>query len=191
MLKSPVSHTDLPSSSGMSQLDTILDIVKNETVYKKRLADLKKKRDELVKLISAVGSVNTINEIREQVEQEKLKLTAERSAGYDLLNNKKEAADLILSEAHTRARTIEADAANRSQDQKNVLDLREKELNENRKQLNEREKEFSKNEEKLRVSKLSIDAELERLEQFKEMANKARIDYEYRKQQLEAAIAGV
>ena len=40
MLKSPVIHEDLPSIGGIHQFESILDIVKNETVYRKRLAEL-------------------------------------------------------------------------------------------------------------------------------------------------------
>lgn len=187
MLKSPVSNEDLPSLGGMHQLESILSIVKNESVYKKRLTDLKKKRDELLELISTVGSVNAIHEIREQAKQEKLKITAE----LDALRDKKEAADAVISEAHVRARAIEADAASRAREQKNVLDLREKEVYVNREQLNDREKEVRKSEERLRGSELAVGAELKRLEQLQESANNARKDYEDRRQQIEKAIAGV
>ncbi len=187
MLKSPVVHEDLPSLGGMHQLETIYDLIKNETVYKKRMALMKKQRKELLDLISTVGSVNAITEIREQAKQEKLDITAELNA----LKDKKEAADAVISEAHVRARSIEADAGSRIREQKNILDLREKELHVNREQLNEREKEVRKNEEKLRGSQLAVGAELKRLSQLQEASNKARMDLEDRKQKVEKLLAGV
>lgn len=187
MLKSPVVHEDLPSLSGMHQLESILSIIKNESVYKRRLMDLKKKRDELLELISTVGSVNAINEIREQAKQEKLKITAE----LDALSDKKEVADSVISEAHGRAKFIEETAGSRIREQKNILDLREKELHVNTKQLNERENEVRKTEERVRMLELSVGAEYKRLEQLKEATNTVRMDLEDRKQQVEKLLAGV
>ena len=186
MLKSPVLHEDLPSLTGMHQLESILSIVKNEAVYKKRLVDLKKKRDELLDLIATVGSVNAIHEIREQAKLEKVKITKELNA----LQDKKEAADTLIAEARTRASTIEADAASRARDQQTALDYREKELTANRKQLAEREKEVRKAEDTVNSSRLAANAELDRLKQLQEAANKSREDFENRKQQLEKAISG-
>ncbi len=173
--------------NGFNQIQIILDLITNKDLYAQQLKELDKKKKELTKLIKAVGSVNTIHEIREQAEQERQKIVAELVA----LKDKKDVADIVISEAHTRARTIEADAASRNRDQKNVLDLREKELLANRAQLNEREEEFRKSEEGLRVSKLAANAELDRLTQLQELANNARMDYEDRRQQIEKAIAGV
>ncbi len=187
MLKSPITNDDLPSLSGFDQLAMFYSIIKNETVFKKRSAHLKKQRDELVDLISTVGSVNAIHEIREQTKQEKLKIVAELTS----LKDKKDAADAVVSEAYTRARSIEADAGSRIREQKNILDLREKELLANRNQLNDREKEMRKAEEKLRGSQLAVDAELKRLSQLQKLTTNAREDLETHKQKIEKALAGI
>ena len=186
MLKSPVLHEDLPSLGGIQQIETIYDMIKNKTVYEKRVAYLKEKRKELLDLIATVGSVNAIHEIREQAKLEKVKITKELNA----LKDKKEAADPLIAEARTRASTIEADAASRARDQQAALDYREKELTANRKQLAEREKEVRKAEDTVNGSRLAANAELDRLKQLQEAANKSREDFEERRQKLERLLAG-
>jgi hypothetical protein len=187
MLKSPVMHEDLPSLGGIQQIETIYDLIKNEIVYKKRIAYLKKKREELVDLISTVGSVNAIHEIREQAKIEKIKITEELNA----LRDKKEKADVVIAEAHTRARSIEADAASRARDQQTTLDYREKELTENRKQFGERERMLRLAEVKVGESQTAVNSELKRVKQLQEAANKARMDFETRRQKVEKFMAGV
>ncbi len=182
MLKSPVVSVE-----GMHQLDAILDIIKNETVYKKRLDDLKKKHKELVDLIKTVGEVNSIHDIREQAQNEKAKITGE----LDSLKAKKDQADEIIAQAHVRARSIETDAANRAREQNNILDQREKELHENRKQFTDRDIELKKSEESVRSSKLAVEAELSRLAQLQESANAVRLELQERKSQIEKVLSGV
>ena len=76
-------------------------------------------------------------------------------------------------------------------EQKEVLDRREKELSENRKQLNEREVEVRKAEASVTRLKLAAQAELDRLKQLQEVTNDARIEFENRKDKLERALSGV
>ena len=178
---------DLPSVAGMKQLEAILDIVKNEVAYKKRLKDLEKKRADLVALIRTVGDVNAIEEIRLQAQVEKSKVLAELAG----LHDKKEKADEVIAEARVAAKSMESDALSRIRSQKDEVDQREKQLAEQRRQLDDREKEVRQAEAKVEGARLATNAELSRLAQLQELANKARTDYEDRRQQIEKALAGI
>ncbi len=186
MLKGQITVLDMPLQ-GMTQLGAVLEIVKNEKNYNKYLKKLEKQRDELIELIETVGKVESIDLLKKQVKDETKKLESELTA----IDVKKEEAATFVAQTKMRVASMEADAASRIRDQKTVLDMREKELHENRKQLNDRDKELQKAEAKIHELQLSTQAELDRLHQLQETANKSRIDYQERREQIEKAIAGV
>ncbi len=185
MLKGQVTAIDLPLQ-GMTQLQMILDIVKNETTYNKKLKGLNVQLAKLVELIETVGKVEAIEELKNQAKIMTEKLNTELST----MQTKKEMADDIVSQAKLRSVSIESDASSRLNEQKEVLDRREKELSENRKQLNEREVEVRKAEASVTRLKLAAQAELDRLKQLQEVTNSARIEFENRKDKLERALSG-
>ncbi len=185
MLKGQVTAIDLPLQ-GMTQLQMILDIVKNEKSYNTRLKGLDVQLAKLVELIETVGKVESIEELKKQAKIQTEKLETELNA----VDAKEKSAQDLVAQARTRAVSIEADASSRLYEQKEVLDRREKELNENRKQLAEREIEVRKAEDTVNGSRLAANAELDRLKQLQEVANKSREDFEERRQKLERVLAG-
>ena len=78
MLKGQVTAIDLPLQ-GMTQLQMVLDIVKNETTYNKRLKGLNVQLAKLVELIETVGKVESIEELKNQAKIMTEKLNTELS----------------------------------------------------------------------------------------------------------------
>ncbi len=185
MLKNPIIAVDLPLQ-GMGQLSLMLDIVKHEKEYSKKLKALQDQKKEILALIETVGKIESIDSLKQQIVGETEKLEAERQG----IKVKQQEADDIVTQALTRSRTIESDAAGRARDQQSKLDQREKEFFENKKQFNERETELRKAEEKIRMTQLAVEAELSRLKQLQEAATNTLRDYEAKRAKVEKLLAG-
>ncbi len=127
-------------------IQLILDIIKHKTVYEKKI-------NTLTELINTVGEVHEINEIKRLIQVEKAEIAAE----LESMELVKEKADVIINEAYKKAATIESDALSRIRTQKEVLDRREYELQENRKCFGERERELS-------LAEVKVRSELKRYE---------------------------
>ena len=186
MIRDQITTIDLPLQ-GMHQLSTILDIVKNKETYTKRLKGIETQRDKLIELIETLGLVKEIEDIKNQVVNERDTVLAE----IKVLQDKKEKADDVITQAHKSARTIELAALERASNQKTNLDRLEKELAEKRKQLGERERVVQLAEVKATQSQEKIDTELKHLDNLKRVAESARLDFENRQAKLEKAISGI
>lgn len=124
----------------------ILDLIKNKTAYEKKISTL-------TDLINTVGEVHEIAEIKRLIQLKQSEIEAE----LEMVKSAKEEANVIIDEAYKKAATIEASALSRIREQKETLDRREYELQENRKNFGERERELS-------LSEIKIRSELKRYE---------------------------
>jgi len=174
-------------TDGFAQLVAILDIIKNKTVYEKRVAELQSHKEAITKLIEVVGTVDSIDGIKQ-------KAVVETEKTYNLtkiVEKKLISADGIIKEAQARATTIMADATSKAADQKTNMDYREKELAAGRNKLAEDTRAIQLTQVKLDTMQRNLESKLGAIEHQEGAAVKARQDFENRKQQVENLLSGI
>ncbi len=134
------------STNEFDSIILALDLIKNRVKYEKKI-------NTLTELINTVGEVGEIAEIKRLIQLKQAEIEAE----LELVKSVKEETDVIINQAYKKAATIEASALSRIREQKEALDRREYELQENRYQFGERERVLS-------LSEIKIKSELKRYE---------------------------
>lgn len=186
MIKGQLLNIDLPLQ-GMTQLASILEIVKNEKLYNKRLKVLEQHKQDIVVLIQTVGEVEEIEAIKAEIVREK-----EIALGVvKELEDEKILAGAATTEAQRNAKSITSDALEQMTEQKVLLDMREKALQDKQTQLGQREREIQLSEVKTDKAHATVELELKRLAALQKLADGARLDFENRQVQLEKAISGI
>lgn len=186
MIKGQLLNIDLPLQ-GMTQLASIIDIVKNEKLYKQRLNVLEKHKKEIVTLIQVLGEVEEIEAIKVEVSntQKQVSVTLQK------LEDEKVKVNDLATKAQLGAKSIESAALERMDGQKTILDMKERELHAKKVELSEREREIQLSEVRTEQAKTEVQTELKRLERLQKVADSARLDFEARQAKLEKAISGI